>query len=211
MHNEQSAMGSLLSIPGVNVQKGISMTGGTLAAYRKVLALFCKDAEDRLPLLQKTPEADAMLAFITHVHALKSALASLGAEEIAAGAAEFEAAGKAADMAFIREHLPSFAQQLAELVLSIKEALKTIEPENPPAPSSQADHSSLLIEHASLFKELAEALKKRNSADIDRIISALGEYPLDIKIKEALEKISDDVLMTEFESALKTIDEVLRT
>jgi len=199
-HNPQSPF---LTIPGVDVQKGIALTGGTPAAYRQVLSLFCRDTEDRLSLLQKTPEANALLAFVTQVHALKSASASIGAAEVSALAAELEKAGNDGDTAFIGEHLPAFARQLRELTENIRAALRLNE--------TAAPHSEYpIVDHSSLFEELAEALQKQNVPEIDRIIAALGENSLDIKTKEALDKISDEVLMTEFESALKTIDEVLR-
>jgi signal transduction histidine kinase/CheY-like chemotaxis protein len=200
----EGAEGSALSaIPGIDVQKGISMTGGTVTAYKQVLALFRKDAQDRLPLLQKAPETDILPAFVTQVHALKSASASLGAGDISAQAAALETAGKASDMAFIREHLPVFAQQLAELVRAIEKALETEESAPPLDPS-------LSIDHTSLFHELAEALKKQNASEIDRIIAVLSEKQLDTQTKEALNKISDEVLMTEFDNALNIIKEINR-
>jgi len=190
-----------ITIPGVDTVKGIAMTGATLAAYKQVLTIFCKDTEDRMSLLQKTPEAAALPAFITYVHALKSASASIGAAEISALAAELEKAGNGGDMAFINERLPAFARRLGELTENIRAALQLNK--------TAVDSSLPIIDHSSLFEELADALKTQNVPDIDRIIAALGEKPLDIKTKEALDKISDDVLMTEFENALKTIDEVL--
>jgi CheY-like chemotaxis protein len=198
---------SLSPIPGVDTAKGVAMTGGTEAAYKQVLSLLCKDAQDRLPLLKKIPEADALPAFVTNVHALKSALASAGAGEISAQAAELEAAGKATDMAFIRENLPVFARTLEELIKNIRTALQLSETA---VHSSESfiDHSSLLIAHSSLFKELAEALKSQNTAEIDRILEELSQKPMSSKIRKALEKISDDVLVTEFDSALKTIAEL---
>jgi hypothetical protein len=39
----------------------------------------------------------------------------------------------------------------------------------------------------------------------------LNQKPLDAKIKEAVEKISDDVLVTEFDNALRKVGEVLKT
>jgi len=198
----EGADSALYSIPGVDAAKGITMTGGTLISYKQVLAVFCKDALERLPLLQETPEADALLAFVTNVHAIKSALASIGAKNISEIAAELEAAGKATDMAFIRENLPVFARQLTELITDIEKALKHKEPENTPAPPPSADYSSL-------FKELVSALKSQNPADIDRILDELNQKITDSKTKAALEKISDDILMTEFDSAIKTIEELL--
>jgi len=114
---------SLPDIPGVDTAKGIAMTGGTITAYRKVLSLFCKDVEQRLPLLQNAPEADALPAFVTQVHSLKSASASIGAQEVSSMAAGLEAIGKAGDAAFIRESLPDFVKQLEELTKNIRVSL----------------------------------------------------------------------------------------
>jgi len=199
---EGSKDSALYSIPGVDAAKGITMTGGTLTSYKQVLTLFCKDAQERMPLLQKTPETDGLLSFVTNVHALKSALASIGAKNVSENAAKLETAGKAADAAFIREHLPVFAQQLTELIINIDKALKQTAPENTSAPPPRAEYSSL-------FKELASALKSQNAADIDRILDELNQKTQDTRTKTALEKISDDILMTEFDSAVKTIEELL--
>jgi signal transduction histidine kinase/CheY-like chemotaxis protein len=191
-------------IPGVDTAKGIAMTGGTVAAYNQVLSLFRKDMEERLPLLKKTPEADNFSSFVINVHALKSASASLGAGVISAQAAELEAAGKAGDMAFIRDNLPAFVQQLAELAKNI--AIDISERERVLADTNQAADINTLIP---IFSELAEALKSKNAAEIDNALEELNQKPLDAKVREALQKISDDVLLTEFDSALKTIVELL--
>jgi signal transduction histidine kinase/CheY-like chemotaxis protein len=201
MNNEQNPV---FAIPGVDTAKGIAMTGGTVTAYRQVLSLFCKDAEDRLPLLQKPLTPDTLTAFITHVHALKSASASLGAGDVSAQAAALEAAGKAADMSFIGEHLPAFAQQLEELTRNIEKVLEHKEPENPSDPS-------MLIAHSSLFEKLAKALKAQKTTEIDRVLEELNKKPLDAKTREALEKISDEVLMAEFGNALKIINKLIST
>jgi len=197
------------AIPGVDTAKGIAMTGGTLAAYKQILSLFRKDVEERLPLLQKAPESDALPAFVTQVHALKGASASLGAEDIYAKATALEAAGKAADLAFIREHLLVFTELLTALVKNIQDALKPGKPEYKDVLQSGKAAPSLPIPYFRLFEELAEALKSQNASEIDRILGELNQKPLDPKTRETVEKISDDVLMTEFDNALKTIEELL--
>jgi signal transduction histidine kinase/CheY-like chemotaxis protein len=193
---------SLIPIPGIDIQKGIYMTGGTVNVYTQVLSLFCTDARDRLPLLQKTPEITSLSAFITQVHALKSALASIGAAEISTIAAGLEAAGKAADMPFIHEHLPAFAEQLEELIKNIHTALQLNEPDTPqsPVPIPQ-----------SLFQELSDALKSQKISEIKRILNEMDQQTQDPKLREILTRISDQVLMTEFDNALHIIDEVWRS
>jgi signal transduction histidine kinase/CheY-like chemotaxis protein/HPt (histidine-containing phosphotransfer) domain-containing protein len=111
---------SLLSIPNVDTAKGVAMLRGKVDTYMKVLSMFCSEVDERLPQLQKIPEADTLPAFIIQVHSLKSVTASIGAQEISSNAAGLEAAGKAADMVFIRDHLPGFTVQLGELVKNIR-------------------------------------------------------------------------------------------
>jgi len=123
---EESEGNTLFSIPNVDTAKGIAMLRGNSDTYKKVLSLFCKDANERLQKLQIMPEADTLPAFIIHIHSLKSASASIGAQEVSSHAAGLEAAGKAADMAFIREHLPDFTVQLAELVKNIYAVLSDL-------------------------------------------------------------------------------------
>ena len=205
------------SIPGVNVQNGIAMTGGTTALYRQVLTLFCKDAEERMLLLQAVPDADTLPSFITQVHALKSAASSIGAEEFSAEAARLEAAGKSGDLAFVQENSAGFTGRLAELAKNIRAALEIYDGEfcevKVPSCPAKPDSTSL-ISHSPLFNELAGALESRNAAEIDRLLENIKKLflkkPPDLKSRESLEQISDHVLMAEYENALKIAREISR-
>ena len=190
------------SIPGVDTAKGIAMTGGTLTAYKEVLAIFCHDAQERIPLLQNAPEMDILHTLVTQFHALKSASASLGAADISEKAAELEAAGKAADMAFIRDNMPPFALQLAELVKNIRAVISMQEDDN----TASADISGYISD----FRELADALKSQKISEIKSIINTIEKRTRDSKLKIILEQISNDVLMAEFDNALETVEELLK-
>jgi signal transduction histidine kinase/CheY-like chemotaxis protein len=194
------------AIFGVDTAKGIALTGRTVTAYTKVLSLFCKDVEERLPLLQKTQDAASLPELVTIIHAIKSASASIGAAEISSQAAGLETVGKAGDMAFIRINLPGFVQQLTELVKNIRAAIDITEDEHIPADANKGADISAYIP---IFRELAEVLKSQNISEIDRILEELNQKPLDTKTKEALQKISDDVLVTEFDSALKITESLI--
>jgi len=198
----------LAPIPGVDMAKGISMTGGTEAFYRRVLELFNKDALERLPLLQTVPEKDALRNFITNVHSLKSASASIGAAEVSAKAAALEAAGKSGDFAFIEGNLRHFTEHLTELVKNIRASLEPAQASKQ-EPASPASDSRLPTPPSPLLTELETALKAQNAAEIDRILNELNQKQFDSKTREILDKISDDVLMTEFGNALKSIEELL--
>jgi CheY-like chemotaxis protein len=204
-------------LPGVDIQHGISMTGGTMELYRQVIGLFRKDAEERLPVLQNVPEAAGLPAFVTQVHALKSASASIGASDISAKAAALEAAGKAADIGFVRVNLPIFAEALVGLI----EGIQAWEREAKKQGSShgggsakEEDDTNEKHDHAAavtrLLRELAAALESENAGDIDRTIEEFNAQNLDAETKEAVEKISDHVLMAEFDSAAEIVRSLLK-
>ena len=196
-------------IPGIDTQLGIAMTGGTEAGYRTVLSMFHKDAEDRLHLLRTTPDTEALPAFVTQVHALKSASASIGAIEVSAEAARLETAGKEGNLAFIGNHLPIFAKQLSELTENIRIALVSL---NTGGTQNEQQNGTPLPEPSnasvstSLLRELEAALKSQKADIIDNILDELNKKQLDAKTKDALEQLSDEVLMAEYDGALKILN-----
>jgi len=196
-------------IPGVDVKKGIAMTGGTQKGYRVVLATLSKNVEERLPLIQTPPESDTLPMFITQVHSLKSSTASIGAAEVSARAAKLEAAGRAGDSAFIREHLSDFLEHLTALVKNIGIALQITSEKNdvhdlPADKTRETDISTIR-----LFRELAESLKSRKVSEINRILNVLNRQTADSKARKVLERLSDQVLMAEFDDAVKTVEELV--
>jgi CheY-like chemotaxis protein len=197
------------AIPGVDTAKGIVMTGGALGIYRQVLAIFCKDAEERLPLLQTKLKEENLLEFVTLAHALKSASASIGAADISAFAAELETAGKAGDMTLIGNRLPVFAGQLAGLVKNIRAALETdaIAAHNDiPPPESSENSLSVFI---SLLRVLEAALKSQSATDVDRIMEEIDSKQTDSKTRETLAQVSEQIMMLEYGNALAGIEKML--
>jgi HPt (histidine-containing phosphotransfer) domain-containing protein len=198
--------GQEIEIEGMDVKKGLAMTGGKTTFYHHILTLFRKDAEDRLPLLQTVPEANALLPFVTQVHALKGTSASIGAMEVSALAARLETAGKAGDTVLIKKQLPVFAERLAKLV----EGIRAWETAGAASVAATADDTEML----SLLNKLSAELKAQNAEEIDSVLEELNQVyksrrvdTQNSKFLKYLEKISDDVLMTEFDNAVKTVEE----
>jgi len=192
------------SIHGIDFEKGIAMTGGTEAGFRSVLSMYRKDALERLRVLRKTFEEGDMPLFTTYVHALKSASLSIGADEVSIAAAKLEEAGKISDKAFINENLNKFIENLSILVDGIGNALDAEDPGSGKA--IRASSNAVLFP---LLKKLEAALKSQKAGDIDRLLNEINNQQLDDKTKEIMLKVSDDILMTEFDSAIKTIREIL--
>jgi CheY-like chemotaxis protein len=204
--NGTKAVGSLLYIEGLDINRGINMTGGSEQGYREVLFLYYKDVLKRLDLLQDVPARETLDNFITQVHALKSASASIGAAEIAETAALLEEAGKKGDIRTIKKELANFRNTLSSLIEGIQEALEnTLSPaaaeketgtqaeQDSPAAGAPADPAMLL--------RLREALKAENIREIDTIMAELGALVLDEKTRETVSLIADHILVSEFKEA----------
>jgi len=195
------------NIPGVDVKRGIAMTGGTEKGYRNVLATLSKNVEERLPIFQTPPESGTLPMFTTQVHSLKSSAASIGAAEVSDIAEKLEAAGRAGDLAFIREHLSDFLEQLTALVKNIGIALRAV-PEGNDVQGLPTDINQE-TDISRLFRELAESLRSRRVPEIKRVLNVLNRQTVNSRVKEALDKISDQVLMAEFDDAIKIVEELV--
>jgi len=217
-------------VEGIDTVKGIAMTGGTAEGYRQVLSMFRKDAEERTQKFRfflyesmsggKFPEKH-LASFITQIQALKSASAAIGAAGTSDKATRLEAAGKNRELSFIQDNLPDFVEHLTVLIKNLRAALE-IKPDKSASRSGGPGFLSHVFarkkagnphsargtpsEYLPLFGKLVEALGLRNVTDTDRILEELNKMPLEAKVKEILEQISDQILMTEFESAIKTIN-----
>jgi len=192
----------VIPLPGIDLQHGIAMTGGTIAGYRQVLSVFLKDTQERLVLLQKTPAEAELPVFITQTHAIKSASSSIGADKVSKEAARLEAAGRSGDLAFISENLESFVECLTELVNGVEAALEM------GALDSETASSESYLPIVNLLNELELALQSQKAAEIDYVLEELMRQPLDADIKAALEQISNDVLMAEYGDAMKIVEEL---
>jgi len=122
----QGPFSKLPDIPGIDIQRGIKMTGGSLEIYIEILATFCDDVELRLPILRTFPIENDIVDFTTMVHALKSASASIAAAEVSALAAKLETAGEKKDFTYIEKQLPIFTYELEELARNINSALEPV-------------------------------------------------------------------------------------
>jgi CheY-like chemotaxis protein len=204
---------SALRIPGVDVKKGINMTGGTEAGYRKVLARFCKDALERLPVFAAFPaerpdgDNDRLSIFTAQVHAIKSAAGTIGAAEVSAEAAVLEAAGKAGDLKTIGETLPGFHGRLTGLVRGIEEALEEKREERTDALPPNGGENGIIAETLSALRTVLEA---KNMKEIDRLLAELEKAAVNTETRERIDAVSDQVLMGEYVEAIDFIDDTLK-
>ncbi|MDR3210764.1 MAG: response regulator [Planctomycetota bacterium] len=188
-------------IAGVDVAKGISLTGGSLENYQEVLSLYCRDVEKRQEELTLSQVNDNLKDFINQVHAMKSASASIGADDISREAAILEDAGHRGDIEAITSILGLFRENLASLIRHIKFALAT----EPVTESREV----LNDEVVNLFDGLRRALLSEEMGSVDRLLSELKENKLNAEARSALEKINDNIIIADYQEAVQDIDRLV--
>jgi HPt (histidine-containing phosphotransfer) domain-containing protein len=155
------------------------------------------------------PDEANLALLASQFHALKSALASIGAATLAEEAERLEAAGKKGDLAFVKDGLNGFCGRLESLTASIQNALQNGAPDGAEAvpggaeavPGGAPDRESLM--------RLKEALAAEDVSAADRLLKELAGKACDGKTKDAFADISNCVLIAEFVDAAKIVDFLL--
>jgi HPt (histidine-containing phosphotransfer) domain-containing protein len=195
---------------GVDVAKGVMMTGGTMEGYRRVLALFVRDAEERLntfqPLLDRPPSSGELDAFTISVHALKTASGTIGAAALSDEAKKLEEAGKAGNMDLIQKNLAIFSEHLKATIGALnwqiqKNGLAFASIDKTPTVNAATYHDR--------FTELAAALADEDIGTIDRLLAELERVNFELKLKRLLTDVSDSVLMGEFTTGIKILEDLV--
>jgi signal transduction histidine kinase/DNA-binding response OmpR family regulator len=196
---------SRLEIEGVDIALGIDMTGGSEANYIEVLTLFHKDAAERLETLREEPGEVELPLFTTHVHALKSASASIGATALSELAARLEDAGRSGGLAAFRENLPEFRINLSMALKNIGAAVAPERPETGEGAvkSCSPDRVSLAL--------LKDALAAEDIGAAERVLEELMDGRTDEAIKKILSRVEERILVSDFGSAGEIIAQLLKS
>jgi CheY-like chemotaxis protein len=189
-----------IEIEGINVKKGISMTGGTFESYMQTLAVFHKDGFKKIEEIKKCLETDNYPLYTTYVHALKSAGASIGAFNLSEQAKALETAGRQEDSSFIRLHGSKFLMSLERLLNHIGTALNSFKKQEPPI-----DFEVLKIKLCKLKK----AFDVFDFGTIDEITGNLQNFAQSPKIGETVESILQNTVVGKYEEAVAAIDTLL--
>ncbi|MDR2528765.1 MAG: response regulator [Synergistaceae bacterium] len=189
-------------LEGVDTRRGMAMAGGSEENYRGVLEIYCRDVAERMDFLSVTRAEKDLKNFVIQVHSLKSASTNIGATALAETAALLESAGKRGDLAFIWERVDAFRNGLAALVENIGATLHKATPrpsaEGASEPASDSEIASILI-------SLRKALAAEDVRRADDLLADLGKRRLDAATAEIASRVSDLLLLAEFEEAAQVI------
>ncbi len=190
-----------IEINNIDIRKGVSLTGGSMANYIKVLTVFCKDGIHQIKEIGKFLQNKDTTAIANSSHALKSALHTIGATNLSGLAEKLEHAGKNNHWGYIKENMPYFLKELDILITNIKEIVS----EDDKQLDVVIDENQIKRE----LKNLKQALENLNAVTADKIINTISNQPLNEYYKNALEQISEYLLVSEYDEAVKLIDKLI--
>jgi CheY-like chemotaxis protein len=194
-HNEPM---EIESIEGIDITKGIAMSGGNIQSYLDTLKIFHKDGKSKLRELADCVKNENTALYTTYVHALKSACANIGALQLSKEAGTLENAGINQDMSFILAQHDRLASELNKLLESIAAFLLA----HTPKPDENLDITLL----NSILDRLKTAMETFDITVIDETAEELQAFTAFPDVGEALNEILQNVFVGKYKKALAGIE-----
>jgi signal transduction histidine kinase/HPt (histidine-containing phosphotransfer) domain-containing protein/ActR/RegA family two-component response regulator len=189
----------IFNIPGIDAAEGLRHIGGSLPAYRNILALFCRDAADLIVRIRSSLEEGDTGLYSNLLHAFRGASLNVGAVEAHTIAAELEAADKNGNITLLRERTEEFLGKMEKLVGDIQARLDQREAEN-----TDNENKETLKELR--LEDLKESLEKMDITMVDELLAGYREKNLDMKARDFISDITQDILLYEYDRAIAKIE-----
>ena len=188
-------------IDGLDVAKGILMTGGTYEKYFKMLGVFHEDGWEKIQEIKTSLDSEDLRLFTIYIHAIKNACTIFGAEELSVSARALELAGIENDLGFISENSSSFLSNFEVLLKNIGRALSAGRPD---ANDEAVDIETL----KSLLEKYKSALRDMDSVEIQEITEILQDVKYNEDTEHAISEIVQKRLIGDFDEAI-SLTEIL--
>jgi len=193
-----------IAIDGINIDKALSFANGSKENYIKTLSVFHRDGLLKIDEIQKTLEAKNLQLYIIYVHALKSASANIGADNVSEIAKRLEEAGKQGDVSFIEVHNAFLISEFNALLINIGDALSDIKKD---AQDITGDLDALKPE----LYSLQTALDKFDYTNIEKGIDILHKYANDAVVGKKIEELLRYILTGNDDKAIVLIESIIIT
>jgi len=196
---------SVFSIEGLDVNKGIYQSGGTIEYYYETLTVFLEDGVEKKEEIRKSLATGNLPLYSTHVHALKGASANIGAVELSQTAYALEMAGRRGDLPFIEANNDNLLIMMDVLMSNIEKILAFRNTAN-----GKIDGSSETEQIKPELIKLQAALNKMDADVINKTIDVLLKISTSNDIKAIIRKIAKDILLVNYDEAGVLIESLLK-
>ena len=194
-----------IEIEGLDVNKGISISGGKINLYIETLFTFYEDGLERVNKIKECINTGDLPLYTTYVHALKSALSNVGAEVLAEFAKMLEAAGDRNDLAYIEAQTPEFITDMESLLEKINDFLKKRQQRN-----NEDDVSPIVELLDTELTMLKDAISMMDGSGMTKAINNLLESAHTEDTLTIIRKLANQILLAEYSEAEALIDSLLK-
>ena len=190
-------------IPGIDTHKGIQNSGGKLDDYNDILTIYTSDCESRLAEMARYYHVGDTRNLAICVHAIKSASANVGADDLSDMAAELETACKVDDIVYIDANLRRFTDSLGALLTDLRVYLNGI--------SKKDVDCSKVADPGFLKSALDKITAHMDGLDIDaaeQVLVELYAYHWDDDIFEYIAKINHSIGVFDYDGIEAAVNDL---
>jgi signal transduction histidine kinase/CheY-like chemotaxis protein/PAS domain-containing protein/HPt (histidine-containing phosphotransfer) domain-containing protein len=171
-------------------------------------AIFARDAEKAIVRMNTIHNnsyrrANDIRQFVIDVHAMKSALASIGESALSTAALKLEQAGREGKMQLVKEKIPAFLEDLGRVVEKCKPK------ENNKDAELEDSEGNLAFLSEKLYT-IQTACETYDDITANKAMMELGRTKWSQPVKKILEVISEFLLHSDFDEAAKIAGDYLK-
>ena len=189
-----------LSIAELDTARGLVMAGGSQSRYEENLRAIALEMPDRIRHLRQCMQDGDLPLYTITVHALKSALAAVGAQPLSDRAAKLEAAGHKGDMAVIAAHNEDFLARLLFLTERINLALPAL-PRLQQTAASDDDLAGL----PQALAKLEKALEVMDAGEVEKNMARLRQKAWPDRMEQTLAAVEGRIAVYDYAEARRLL------
>ena len=190
-------------IEGFDVEKGILFSGGNPDSYIDTLAIFYKDGLKKINELNHYLESYNIELYNISIHAIKSALANVGAFALSEEAKSLEEASTRLDKDYIKINNVLFINKLKMALNEIEVILA----KNEMIDENDSKAGMKII--TPILQKLLNAIYVLNAGIINSSIEELMKIKYSINLKTKINDISELILIGEYDEAAGIIKSII--
>lgn len=203
-NNPKVSLGKVISIPNVDVEKGIENYGNSRVRYIQILKYIYDDGAGQIERMKLQLQKGAYDEFHFEVHALKGLANGIGAYKLGDFSKRMELAARENNYSYVDDNFEGLINLYEMLLANIKYVLL----ENGVALEDHIEISDKVLSKAE-FKErlnqLVQSLDMMEQQEAERQINELLATRLEDRERKILEKAKSEIKEFEYEHAIEEI------
>lgn len=195
---------------GVNVREAVKSRNCSLEDYLKLLHLFYLDGKNKIGYMNDLVERQDYENYRIEVHALKSAAANIGAENLSEEAKEQEYAVKDGQLDVVNEGYEKVLEDYQKILTEIEKVLKKRQYgsfADKSASGLKAIDDTFMMEQIKSILDKLERFKSKEAAA--GVLQLLG-YELPEDVREEIEQVKNLLEMYEDDKAEEKLKELIQ-